>query len=219
MSLRCRIDIAEINISGIVVLMLLAGLIAAATIHPPSDYRVPRISDEEKRITAYHESGHALLAANLPAGGEIMQVTIVSRWGVLGALTRAPAPNDLNDEARRARKKAELIIALGGLIAEEVILGSGEVTEAMTSDIKAAEKIAFELLGGPETGLTPAVADAGMRRLLSEAQRRARDILSSREARLHSLAAGLLRHGALNGAEVAAILEGGALQRNETKKE
>ena len=84
-----RIDIAQINFSGIFVLMLLGGLIAAAIIRPPSEYRVPRITDEERRITAIHESGHAVLAADLPAGGDILEITMVSRWGILGSVTRS----------------------------------------------------------------------------------------------------------------------------------
>ena len=94
------LDIAQINISGIAVLMLLGALIAAAVIRPPSEYRVEKISEEERRITAVHESGHAILAAALPAGGAITEITIVSRWGVLGSVTRAPAPDGLGGAAR-----------------------------------------------------------------------------------------------------------------------
>ena len=208
-----RLDIAQINISGVMVLMLLAGLVAAAMIDPPSKNRVPKISDEDRRVTAYHESGHALLAAMLPAGGEILQVTIVSRWGVLGSVTRASAGSDLDDDTRRARKEAELVIALGGLIAEEIAQGSGKMTEAMTSDIKAAEKVAFELLGGPAAGLTVAEAEAGVRRLMNDAERRARAILANHEAQLHSLAAALLEHGTLEAGDVADVLNGGAVSR------
>ena len=208
-----RFDIAQINISGVMVLMLLAGLVAAAMIDPPSKNRVPKISDEDRRITAYHESGHALLAAMLPAGGEILQVTIVSRWGTLGSVTRAAADSDLDDDTRRARKEAELAIALGGLIAEEIAQGSGEMTEAMTSDIKAAEKVAFELLGGPAAGLTVAEAEAGVRRLMNDAERRARAILNSHEAQLHTLAAALLEHGTLEAVDVADVLNGGTVGR------
>ncbi len=204
-----RIDIAQINFSGIFVLMLLGGLIAAAIIRPPSEYRVPRITDEERRITAIHESGHAVLAANLPAGGDILEITMVSRWGILGSVTRTPVADDLNDDGRRARKMAELIIAQGGLIAEELILESGELSEAMTSDIKAAEKIALELLGGPEANLASAEADAGVRRLMDQAERHARTLLGAHEAEVRRLAAVLLERGTLSGAEVSGILAGG----------
>ena len=208
-----RFGIAQINVSGVAVLMLLGGLIAAATLDPPSENRVPKISDEDRRLTAYHEAGHALLAANLPASGEILQVTIVSRWGVLGSVTRVPADGDLDDEARRARKEAELAIALGGLIAEEIASGDDTMTEAMTSDIKAAERIAYDLLGGPEAGLTIAEAETGVRRLMSDAERRARDILNSHEGQLHRLAAALLEHGTLEAIDVADILEGRTVTR------
>ena len=208
MRVRRRFEIARINISGIAVLMLLAGLVAAATLDPPSENRVPKISDEDRRMTAYHESGHALLAAHLPAGGEILQVSIVSRWGVLGSMTRASADADLSYDARNARQEAELVIALGGLIAEEVARGDGKTTEMMTADIKAAEKVAFDLLGGPAAGLAMTEIEAGVRRLMNDAEQRARAILASHEAELHRLAAALLEHGTLEAADVADVLKG-----------
>ncbi|MDP6475939.1 MAG: hypothetical protein QF894_13630 [Alphaproteobacteria bacterium] len=211
-----RIGIAQINISGITVLILLGGLIAAAVIRPPSEYRVPKISAEERRITAVHESGHAILAAALPAGGDILEITIRPRWGTLGSVTRAPPADGLGDEARHARKMAELVIAQGGLIAERLILGTGGVSEAMTSDIRAAEKIAFELLGGRAANLSAGEAEAGVRRLMDEAERRARALLGARQAALRRLAEMVLRHGALSGAEVAVILGGGKLDKKRS---
>ncbi|MBT6827973.1 MAG: hypothetical protein HOA58_00510 [Rhodospirillaceae bacterium] len=201
-----RIDISQINISGIVMLMLLAGLIAAAVIHPPSENRVPRISDDDRRVTAIHESGHALLAANLPAGGELLEMTIISHWGTLGSVTRAPAREGISDTELRARRMAELIIAQGGLIAEEMLVGSDAPADAKTSDIKAAEKIAFDLLGGAAAGLSLAEADAEVKKLLASAEQRARNILTSREAQLHALTKSLVEHGTLSGAEIAIIL-------------
>ncbi len=206
--MRHRLDIAQINISGVAVLMLLAGLVAAAMIDPPSENRVPEITAEDRRVTAYHEGGHALVAAHLPAGGEILQATIVSRWGVLGSVTRAPLRDDLTDEARRARKEAELVIALGGLIAEEIAYGDDKISGATTSDIKAAERAAFELLGGPAAGLTVAETEAEVRRLMRDAERRARDILNTHEPALHRLAAALLEHGTLEAVDVADVLQG-----------
>ena len=193
--------------------MLLAGLVAAATLDPPSENRVPEITDEDRRITAYHEAGHALLAAYLPAAGDILQVTIVSRWGVLGSVTRVPADDDLAGDEWHARKEAELVVALGGLLAEEIARGDGATTETMTSDIKAAERIAFELLGGPAARLTVAAAEAGVRRLMNDAERHARDILDRHEGQLHRLAAALLEHGTLEAVDVANILESRAETR------
>ena len=205
-----RIDIAQINISGIFVLILLGGLIAAAIIRPPSEYRVPKITAEDRRVTAIHESGHAILAANLPAGGGIVDITIVLRWGILGSVTREPAADDLNAEARRARKMAELVIAHGGLIAEQIVLAQDAMSEVMTSDIKAAEKIAFDLLGGTAANLTAAEAETGVRRMLDEAEHRARTLLAAREGELLRLADALLEHGALSGGQVSAILTDGS---------
>ena len=212
-----RLDISQINISGILVLILLGALIAAAVIDPPSDNRVPKITAEDRRVTAIHESGHAVLAANLPAGGHILEITIESSWGILGSVTRAPAADGLGAAERRARSMAELIIAQGGLIAEEIILlsdepsdePSGEPGGARTSDIIAAEKIAFELLGGPDANLAPAEIDAGVRRLMDGAERRARDILGDQRGALMRLAAALLDSGTLSGGQVSVILAGG----------
>ncbi len=212
-----RLDIAQINISGILVLILLGALIAAAAIDPPSANRVPKITAEDRRVTAIHESGHAVLAANLPAGGAIVEITIESSWGILGSVTRAPAADSLGAAERRARKMAELIIAQGGLIAEQIILNSDdpsdepsdEPSDSMTSDIIAAEKIAFELLGGPDANLAPGEIDAGVRRLMDAAERRARDILDARKDALLRLAAALLDSGTLSGGQVSVILASG----------
>lgn len=204
-----RLDIAQINISGILVLILLGALIAAAVIDPPSANRVPKTTAEDRRATAIHESGHALLAANLPAGGAILEITIESSWGILGSVVRAPAADSLTTAERRARSMAELIIAQGGLIAELIILDSDEPNQARTSDIIAAEKIAFELLGGPQANLAPAEIDAGVRRLMAGAERRARDILGARKDALLRLAAALLDSGTLSGGQVSVILADG----------
>ena len=203
-----RLDISQINISGIVVLMLLAALIAAAFVNPPSENRVPKMSAADLRVTAIHESGHAVLAAMLPAGGDIAEITIESRWGILGSLTRAPAAEGLSNAERRARKMAELVIAQGGLIAEELILNEDKKSDAMTADIKAAEMIAFDLLGGAAANLSAAEADAGVRRLMTDAERRARTMLAARGAEVERLADILLESGKLSGEQVAAIIAG-----------
>ncbi|MBT3170591.1 MAG: hypothetical protein HN333_04070 [Rhodospirillaceae bacterium] len=92
------------------------------------------------------------------------------------------------------------------MIAEEMLVGSDAPADAKTSDIKAAEKIAFDLLGGAAAGLSLAEADAEVKKLLASAEQRARNILTSREAQLHALTKSLVEHGTLSGAEIAIIL-------------
>ena len=103
---------------------------------------------------------------------------------------------------------AELVIAQGGLGAEELILDADRKSNAMTADITAVEKIAFDLLGGEAANLSVAEANARVRRLMEEAERRARIMLAARGGEVERLADILLESGTLNGGQVTAIVAG-----------
>ena len=139
------LEITQFNISVFRALILLAALIAAAVINPSSENSVPKVTAEDHRVTAIHESGHAVLATNLPAGGNIFEITIVSSWSILGSVAHVPATDSLSTAKRSARSMSEWIIAQGALIVDEIILDSDEANSSQTPDILAADKIAFEL--------------------------------------------------------------------------
>ena len=94
------------------------------------------MSDEERKLTAYHEGGHALVALNLEASDPIHKATIIPRGRALGMVMRLPERDQLS--VTRAKLKADLAVAMGGRIAEEVIFGHEKVTSGASSDIQMA---------------------------------------------------------------------------------
>jgi len=98
------------------------------------------MSEEEKRLTAYHEGGHALVALNLPASDPVHKATIIPRGRALGMVMRLPERDQIS--VTREKLKADLAVAMGGRIAEEVIFGHDKVTSGASSDISMATKMA-----------------------------------------------------------------------------
>ncbi|MEC8030038.1 MAG: ATP-dependent zinc metalloprotease FtsH, partial [Pseudomonadota bacterium] len=98
------------------------------------------MSDEERKLTAYHEGGHALVALNLEASDPIHKATIIPRGRALGMVMRLPERDQLS--VTRAKMKADLAVAMGGRIAEEVIFGHEKVTSGASSDIQMATNMA-----------------------------------------------------------------------------
>jgi cell division protease FtsH len=96
--------------------------------------------DKEKKLTAYHEAGHAIIALVLKASDPIYKATIMPRGSALGMVVRVPE----NDRISVSREKliADLVVAMGGRAAEEIVFGHDAVTSGASSDIKAATKIA-----------------------------------------------------------------------------
>ena len=102
------------------------------------------MTEEEKRLTAYHESGHAIVAYYSPDSDPIHKATIIPRGRALGMVMRLPE----GDRISMSRNKllADLKVAMGGRIAEELIFGTGKVTTGASSDIKMATDIARRMI-------------------------------------------------------------------------
>ncbi len=194
------------------------------------------LSKHERRITAFHEAGHALVAFMLPNADPVHKVSIISR-GLAGGQTWL-----LPTEDRQVWRKSQLIdslaFALGGLAAEEVVFG--EPTTGSGHDLAQATKMARRMVAefgmsdlvGPAAfgaGVAPvgheestgAIAespgyggrladeiDTETKRLLSEARERARTLVRQHETALHALAEELLVKETLRGEEIAALLGG-----------
>ena len=193
------------------------------------------MKDEERRLTAYHESGHAVCAMKIPGNDPLHKVTIVPRGRALGlAFT---LPEDDRVSVTRQQIEARLVMLYGGRAAEELVFGRERVTTGAQSDIQRATGIARSyvtnwglsdvigpiLVGENETevflgrdlgtrrGMSESTAqtvDAEVSRIVSEAYERARVVLTENLAVLHALAAALLERETLSREELEMLSEG-----------
>ena len=100
--------------------------------------------ENEKKLTAYHESGHAIIALTLKGSDPIYKATIMPRGSALGMVVRVPE----NDRISVSKEKllADLVVAMGGRAAEEIVFGKDQITSGASSDIKSATKIARAMI-------------------------------------------------------------------------
>lgn len=207
-----------------------------------SERRSMVMTDEEKRLTAYHEAGHAVVALHCPASDPIHKATIIPRGRALGMVMRLPE----GDRISLARDKiyADLRVACGGRIAEELIFGDDKVTTGASSDIRMAtdmarrmvtewgmsEKLGFLAYSADEQEVflgrsvsqqknmadaTASIIDSEVRRIVDEAYAAATKILKKHNVELERLAQGLLEYETLDGEEIKIIVEGGTLVRKD----
>ena len=200
------------------------------------------MSDDEKRLTAYHEAGHAVVALHCAASDPIHKATIIPRGRALGMVMRLPE----GDRVSMALDKleADLRVACGGRIAEELIFGAEKVTTGASSDIRMAtdmarrmvtewgmsEKLGFLAYSGDEQEVflgrsvtqqknvsekTADIIDSEVRRIVDEAYGDATKILKKFNIELERLAQGLLEYETLNEEEIKIIVEGGTLSRSD----
>ncbi len=193
------------------------------------------MSDEEKRLTAYHEGGHALVAMSVIGSDPIHKATIIPRGRALGMVMRLPERDQLS--VTREKLLADICVAYGGRLAEELIFGHDKVTTGAISDIEMATRMARAMVTrfgmsdemGPlaygenqdEVFLGHSIArqqavsestaqkiDQEIRRIIDTCYQRAQHILSSRIDDLHVIAKGLLEYETLTGDEIANLLKG-----------
>jgi cell division protease FtsH len=191
------------------------------------------ISDEEKRNTAFHEAGHALVAKLLPGADPIHKVTIIPRGMALGLTQQLPM-----DEKHTYPKEyllSNLVILFGGRVAEELVLnhmttGAGndiekatELAHRMVCEWGMSEKLGPMTFGKKEEEIflgrdftqrvdysesTAIEIDAEVRRIIQESYTRAKGLLESNIGLLHKVAETLLEKEVLDGLEIDAIVRG-----------
>ncbi|WP_170294756.1 ATP-dependent zinc metalloprotease FtsH [Roseospira navarrensis] len=200
------------------------------------------MTDDEKKLTAYHEGGHAICALHMAESDPIHKATIIPRGRALGMVMRLPEGDRIS--MSRAKLEADLVVAMGGRVAEELIFGHGKVTTGASSDIKMATNIARKMVTewgmsdklGPlmyaedqeEVFLGHSVArhknmsdetthtvDEEIRRIVDTAYENAQRILTEHRDQLESLAQGLLEYETLNGDEIRALMNGESINRDE----
>lgn len=98
-----RHEITQINISVFLTLSLLAALIAATVFNLLSENLVLKVAAQDHSVTAIHERGYAVLTTKLPAGGNILEITIEWSWSILGSIAHTPATGGFGTVERRVR--------------------------------------------------------------------------------------------------------------------
>jgi cell division protease FtsH len=188
------------------------------------------MSDREKRNTAYHESGHTIVAAMLPAADPLHKVTIIPRGRALGLTQQLPTEDKYSYSKRYL--DAMLAVLMGGRIAEEVFMN--EITTGAGNDIERATGMARKMVCewgmsdlGPATfgkkeeaiflgrefaqhqdysEATAIEIDKEVRRILDRAYKTAHDIITGNKTALDKIARKLLERETLEGWEVNQIL-------------
>jgi len=197
------------------------------------------ISESEKKMTAYHEAGHALVAINQSASDPIHKATIIPRGRALGMVMRLPESDKIS--YLREKMYADLAIAMGGRAAEEIIFGHEKVSSGASSDIKYVTSLARAMVtewgmsdklgplfyggenqdsytgassGAKISGKTAGVIDDEIRVLVEEAHKKATDILNEKIDHLHLIANNLIEHETLSGDDIKALVAGENIDRS-----
>jgi cell division protease FtsH len=193
------------------------------------------MSDQEKRMTAYHEAGHAIVGMSVPEHDPVYKVTIIPRGRALGVTQFLPE----EDRYSMSKRRIESAIAtlFGGRIAEELIFGADAVTTGASNDIERATSLARNMVTkwglsdrlGPlsyaeEEGEvflgrsvtqhkqvsdeTAHVIDVEVRRVIDSSYRRARDVLEAHRTELDTMADALVKYETIDDEQIKEIMSG-----------
>ncbi|KWV94575.1 MULTISPECIES: ATP-dependent zinc metalloprotease FtsH [unclassified Erythrobacter] len=202
------------------------------------------MTEDEKKMTAYHEAGHALVSLNEPASDPIHKATIIPRGRALGMVMRLPERD--NYSYHRDKMHANLAVAMGGRVAEEIIFGHDKVSSGASGDIQYATDLARNMvtkwgmsdklgplqyeasqegyLGMGQTARTMSGAetnkliDAEIKRLVEDGLARAKEVLTEQEDKLHLLAQAMLEYETLTGDEIDQLMKDGKIDRPDEPK-
>ena len=193
------------------------------------------MSEEEKKLTAYHEGGHALIALHMEESDPVHKATIIPRGRALGMVMRLPERDQLS--YTRGKLKADIAVAMGGRVAEEFIFGYEKVTSGASADIKMATQMARAMvtqygmsdklgplaygdneeevfLGHSVTRTqnlsdeTQKTVDEEIHRIVDDGYDTARRLIEENIDDLHTIAKGLLEYETLTGDEIKDLLQG-----------
>jgi cell division protease FtsH len=202
------------------------------------------MTDDEKKMTAYHEAGHAIVSVHEEASDPIHKATIIPRGRALGMVMRLPERDSYS--YHRDKMHANLSVSMGGRVAEEIIFGHNKVSSGASSDIQYATNLARNMVTqwgmseklGPlqyeeqsdgylgmgaaqrtfRSGKTNELIDTEIKSLVEGAHARATDILKTHEDQLHLLAQALLEYETLTGEDIRQLLENGKIDRPDTPR-
>jgi len=194
----------------------------------------------EKELTAYHEAGHAITAINSANSDPIHKATIIPRGRALGLVMRLPENDRFS--VTRAKLQDDLVVAMGGRVAEEIIFGYEKITTGASSDISQATYMAKNMvtkwglsdklgtvdLSEDESNkmfntkscseATSQIIDEEVKRIIQDAYNKAKDILLAKNNDLHLLAKALLEHETLTGDQIKTLLAGGEINKQNQEQ-
>jgi cell division protease FtsH len=203
------------------------------------------MTEDEKKMTAYHEAGHAIVSIHEPASDPIHKATIIPRGRALGMVMRLPERD--NYSYHRDKMYANLAVSMGGRVAEEIVFGYDKVSSGASSDISYATGLARDMVTrwgmsdalGPlqyaeadeevflgysvnrqknMSNETAQAIDKEIRRVVEQGYDRAKSVLNEHRDELETLAKALLEYETLSGDEIKTVLEGGSIDRGSTSK-
>jgi len=209
-----------------------------------AERRSMAMSEDEKRNTAYHEGGHALVAITVPSSDPVHKATIVPRGRALGMVMQLPEGDRYS--MNFTQMTSRLAIMMAGRVAEEIIFGKENITSGASSDISAATGLARnmvtrwgfsdelgtvaygdnqeEVFLGHSVARTQNVSpetmmkiDAEVRRLVKGGEDEARRILTERLDDLHAVAKALLEFETLSGEEINGVIKGVKPSRDDAE--
>jgi cell division protease FtsH len=193
------------------------------------------MSDQEKKMTAYHEAGHAIVGYLVPEHDPVYKVTIIPRGRALGLTWYLPEADRYSTSKRRIESR--ISSAFGGRVAEELIFGADGITTGASSDIEQATDLARNMVTkwglsaklGPLTysedqgevflgrsvtqhkqvsDVTAHAIDEEVRRVIDSNYQRAKEILSSNLDKLHMMSDALIKYETIDETQIKDIMEG-----------
>ena len=209
-----------------------------------SERRSLVMDENEKKMTAYHEAGHAIVSLHLPESDPLHKVTIIPRGRALGVTMQLPEKDKYSQS--KTYLTSRLSILFGGRIAEELVLGKENVSTGASNDIQVATSIARRMVtewgmsdvlgpiayGEPEGEVflgysitkrkemadkTALQVDSEIRKLIDTAYDKTREILTKHRKELDKLAKGLMEYETLTGDEITLLLKGKKIRTEEQK--
>ena len=192
------------------------------------------MKEDEKRLTAYHEAGHAIVGRTVPGHDPVYKVSIIPRGRALGVTMFLPEEDKYSHS--RQQLYSQLASLFGGRIAEELIFGEDAVTTGASNDIERATNIARNMVAkwglsrlGPQTfgdeedevflgrsvtqhksvsEETARKIDDEVRRIIDETYQTAKNILTENEDKLHLMADALMKYETIDSGQIDAIMDG-----------
>ena len=200
------------------------------------------MTEDEKRMTAYHEAGHAIVSIHEQASDPIHKATIIPRGRALGMVMRLPERDSYS--YHRDKMYANLAVAMGGRVAEEIIFGYDKVSSGASGDIQYATGLARDMVtkwgmsdkvgpveyAQPEgesflgysssqpvrmSNATAQLIDDEIKSIVEGGLTRAKQLLTDHVDQLHLLAGALLEYETLSGDEIKKLIAGEEIGRND----